>query len=321
MTDLRAMFSRLSLYDDGSLLVELQVKPTWLDQIKDNQLGDKSLELRFRQVEAGTTTDFRIDSDGVLRFPDRICVHNDEDLRLSILREAHSSTSAMRPRGNKMYRDFRELYWWPGLKHEVTDFVAHYDGQSDRAIQILEDMLRGCVMEFRGRWEEYMPLAEFTCNNSYQSSIQMTPYEVLYGSKCCTPLYWTELGERRILGQELVSEIEDKLELPSELDCIHDVFHVSILRHYRSNPSHIVPVEKIDVRPDLTFEEEPVQILDRDVKILRRKSISLVKGLIKVQQISNRILNSEKTPFFVEGFGVVVVGLAVKTNQVCTSIA
>ncbi|XP_017639727.1 uncharacterized protein LOC108481064 [Gossypium arboreum] len=68
MTDLRAMFTRLSLYEDGSLLAELQVKPMWLDQIKDTQLGDKSLELQFRQVEACTTTDFRIDSNGVLRF-------------------------------------------------------------------------------------------------------------------------------------------------------------------------------------------------------------------------------------------------------------
>ncbi|XP_017613714.1 uncharacterized protein LOC108458831 [Gossypium arboreum] len=124
MTDLRAMFTRLSLYNNGSLLAELQVKPAWLDQIKDNQLGDKSLELRFRQVEAGSTIDFRIDSDGVLHLRDIICLLNDEDLKLSILREAHSSPHAMHPDGNKMYRDLRELYWWPGLKHGVTDFVA-----------------------------------------------------------------------------------------------------------------------------------------------------------------------------------------------------
>ncbi|XP_052877255.1 uncharacterized protein LOC128283879 [Gossypium arboreum] len=70
-----------------------------------------------------------------------------------------------------------------------------------------------------------------------------------------------------------------QLELPLELDHIHDVCHVLMLRRYRSNPTHIVPIEKIEVRPDLTFEEEPVQILDRDVKILCRKSITLVKVL------------------------------------------
>ncbi|XP_016675263.1 uncharacterized protein [Gossypium hirsutum] len=70
-----------------------------------------------------------------------------------------------------------------------------------------------------------------------------------------------------------------KLELPSELDHIHDVFHVSMLRHYRSDLMHIVPVEEIEVRPDLTFEEELVQIQDCDVRVLRRKSIPLMKVL------------------------------------------
>ena len=60
---------------------------------------------------------------------------------------------------------------------------------------------------------------------------------------------------------------------------IHDVFHISMLRHYRSDPSHIIPVEEIEVRPNMTFEEESVQILNRDVKVLRRKSIPLVKVL------------------------------------------
>jgi len=70
-----------------------------------------------------------------------------------------------------------------------------------------------------------------------------------------------------------------QLELPPELHRIHDVFHVSMLRRYRSDPTHIIPVAKVEVQSDLTFEEEPVQILDRDVKVLRRKSVSLVKVL------------------------------------------
>nr|XP_012461507.1 unnamed protein product [Gossypium raimondii] len=76
-----------------------------------------------------------------------------------------------------------------------------------------------------------------------------------------------------------VGPVAYQLELPPDLDCIHDVFHVSMLRRYRSDPSHVVSVEEIKVRPDLTFEEEPVQILDRDIKVLRRNSIPLVKVL------------------------------------------
>ncbi|KAA3470209.1 hypothetical protein EPI10_015937 [Gossypium australe] len=70
-----------------------------------------------------------------------------------------------------------------------------------------------------------------------------------------------------------------QLELPLDLDSIHDVFHISMLRQYQSDPSHIVPFEEIEVRPYLTFEEESVQIMDREVKVLRRKAIPLVKVL------------------------------------------
>ena len=76
-----------------------------------------------------------------------------------------------------------------------------------------------------------------------------------------------------------VGTVAYQLELPPELDWIHDVFQVSMLRRYRSDPPHIISIEEIEVRPDLTFEEESVQILDHDVKVLRRKSVPLVKVL------------------------------------------
>ncbi|XP_016704656.1 uncharacterized protein [Gossypium hirsutum] len=85
------------------------------------------------------------------------------------------------------------------------------------------------------------------------------------------------IGSYQILKR--VGPVAYRLELSPELDRIHDVFHDLMWRRYRSDPSHIVLVEEIEVRPDLTFEEELVKILDRDVKILRRKSILLVKVL------------------------------------------
>ena len=76
-----------------------------------------------------------------------------------------------------------------------TAFHPQTNGQSERVIQVLEDMLRCCVLEFQGSWERYLPLVEFAYNNSYQSSLKMAPYEALYERKCRTPLYWTELKE------------------------------------------------------------------------------------------------------------------------------
>ena len=70
-------------------------------------------------------------------------------------------------------------------------FFSQTDGQSKRTIQILEDMLRAYVLDLKGSWEENLPLVEFAYNNGYQASIQMTPYEALYGRPCQSPIYWT----------------------------------------------------------------------------------------------------------------------------------
>ena len=78
---------------------------------------------------------------------------------------------------------------------------------------------------------------------------------------------------------EKVGPVAYKLELPPDLEKIHNVFHVSMLRRYRSDPSHVVSSETIELRPDLTYEEEPVEILAREVKELRNKKIPLVKVL------------------------------------------
>src|ERR1043165_2867256 len=87
------------------------------------------------------------------------------------------------------------------------------DGQLERVIQILEDMMRACVMEFKGSWDKYLSLMEFAYNNSYQSSIQMAPYEALYGRPCRTPLCWTELSEDKTIGPEIVRETEQQVEI------------------------------------------------------------------------------------------------------------
>ena len=74
-------------------------------------------------------------------------------------------------------------------------------------------MLRLCLLQFKGHWNEYLSLAEFTYNNSYHSSIEMSPYEALYGKQCRTPLCWDETGERKLLGPEIVQTKVDKVNV------------------------------------------------------------------------------------------------------------
>ena len=89
-----------------------------------------------------------------------------------------------------------------------TTFHPQMDGQSERVIHILEDMLRSCVIGYEGSWDRHIPLVEFVYNNLFQSNIGMAPYEALYGRKCRTRLCWTELSEKKVIGPDLIQETE-----------------------------------------------------------------------------------------------------------------
>ncbi|CAN4102378.1 unnamed protein product [Withania somnifera] len=168
-------------------------------------------------------------------------------------------------------------------------------------------MPRACVLDFKGSWDDHLPLIEFAYNNSYHSSIKMAPYEALYERKCRSPIGWFEVGETVLLGPDLVQQAMEKvspmkgvmrfgkkgkpipryigpykiirrygqvayeLELPQELSIVHPVFHVSMLRRCIGDPSRITPIEDVQVTEELGYEKVPVSILDRQVKKLRNK--------------------------------------------------
>nr|GEW25104.1 reverse transcriptase domain-containing protein [Tanacetum cinerariifolium] len=85
-----------------------------------------------------------------------------------------------------------------------TAYHLETDGKSKRTIQTLEDMLRACAMDFGGNLDTHLPLVEFSYNNSYHSSINCALFEALYGRRCRTPIAWTEVGESKLLGPEIV---------------------------------------------------------------------------------------------------------------------
>ncbi|KAD5317690.1 hypothetical protein E3N88_17636 [Mikania micrantha] len=92
-----------------------------------------------------------------------------------------------------------------------TAYHPQTDGQSERTIQTLEDMLRACVIDFGSSWESHLPLVEFSYNNSYHTSIQAAPFEALYGRKCRSPICWAEVGDSQLTGPELVHETTEKI--------------------------------------------------------------------------------------------------------------
>ncbi|RVW43163.1 ATPase 11, plasma membrane-type [Vitis vinifera] len=84
-------------------------------------------------------------------------------------------------------------------------FHPQTDGQSERVIQVLEDLLRACALDLKGNWDDYLPLVEFAYNNSFQARIGMTPFEALYGRRCQSPVCWDDVGEKKLLGLNLCS--------------------------------------------------------------------------------------------------------------------
>ncbi|CAN6695048.1 unnamed protein product [Malus baccata var. baccata] len=160
---------------------------------------------------------------------------------------------------------------------------------------------------------------EFAYNNSFHSSIGMSQFEALYGRACRTPLCWSEVGDRVLEGPEIVDvttqnvqkgklspwhigpyeiterigEVAYRLELPLELSKVHNVFHVSMLQHYVSDPSHVIPPQPLEINPDLTYDEEPVTILDWKDKVLRNKIVSLVKVLWRNHSVEEATWETE----------------------------
>src|SRR4051812_36444960 len=94
-----------------------------------------------------------------------------------------------------------------------TAFHPQSSGQVERVNQILEDMLRACVISFGKNWEKSLPFAEFSYNNSFQSSLNMAPFELLYGRQCRTPLNWSETGERQLFGPDMIKEAEGQVRI------------------------------------------------------------------------------------------------------------
>ncbi|GKC71492.1 putative reverse transcriptase domain-containing protein [Tanacetum coccineum] len=175
-----------------------------------------------------------------------------------------------------------------------TTYHSETDGQSERTIQTLEDMLHACMIDFRNGWEGHLPMIEFSYNNSYHASIKAAPFEALYGQKCRSPVCWAEVGDARLTGPKLVHETTKKIvQIKHRMQAAHDrqksyadvrpkplEFQVGdrvMLKKCLSDEPLEVSLNEIHIDDKLCFVEEPVDILDREVKSLRRSRIPIIK--------------------------------------------
>nr|GEV70822.1 putative reverse transcriptase domain, ribonuclease H-like domain, aspartic peptidase domain protein [Tanacetum cinerariifolium] len=159
-----------------------------------------------------------------------------------------------------------------------TTYHPHTDGQSKRTIQTLEDMLRTCVIDFGNGWERHLPLVEFSYNNSYHASIKAAPFEALYGRKCRSHVCWAEVGDAQLTGPEFVHETTEKIvQMKQRIQAAQD--RQKSYGNVRHKPLEfqVFPLDEIHIDDKLRFVEEPVEIMDHEVKQLKQSHIPIIK--------------------------------------------
>ncbi|GJX69279.1 putative reverse transcriptase domain-containing protein, partial [Tanacetum coccineum] len=231
-----------------------------------------------------------------------------------------------------------------------TAYHPQTDGQSERTIQTLKDMLRACVIDFGSSWDRHLPLVKFSYNNSYHASIKTAPYEALYGRKCRSHVCWSEVGDSQLIDPELIRDTTEKiiqiknhlltsrsrqkcyadrrtkplefevgdmvllkvspwkgvvrfgkrrklspcyigpfnilarvgpvaytLELHEELKGIHSNFHVLDLKKCLAEGDIVFLMDEIQFDDKLHMIEEPMEVVDREVKRLKQSQLPIVK--------------------------------------------
>nr|CAD1817207.1 unnamed protein product [Ananas comosus var. bracteatus] len=202
---------------------------------------DPVIVARWARRSSVTADGFHLTQDDLLRYHGSLCMPNDLERKKDIMTEAHQSPYSIHPDGMRMYRDLKQDFWWPGMKADVAQFVA-------KCLVCQEHVLL--------KVSPAKEIKRFGLRGKFSPRF-IGPFEIL----------------------ERVGPVAYRLALPPILTRVHNVFHVSMLRKYISDPSYVISPSMIDLCEDLSFEEALVWIMESEERQLWNRAIPYVKVL------------------------------------------
>nr|GEV21117.1 reverse transcriptase domain-containing protein [Tanacetum cinerariifolium] len=279
---------------EAALMLEAQIEALKLENLKKEDVGGMiRTDIPKERLEPRV--------DGTLCLNRRSWLPCYDDLRSVIMHESHKSKYSIHSGSEKMYQDMKKLYWWPNMKADIATYVskcltyAKVNAEHQRPSGLLKAL----------GWVKHLPLVEFSYNNNYHASIKVAPYEALYGQKCRSSVCWAEVREAQLTGPEMIKETKEKIILikqriqsahgrqKSYVDrsknrwnsklgiglCsrVHHTFHVSNLKKCYADEPLAMPLEGVHINDTLQFVEELVEIMEREIKRLKRSRMPLVK--------------------------------------------
>ncbi|XP_070010746.1 uncharacterized protein [Nicotiana sylvestris] len=258
---------------NGGVVLQNTAKSSLIAEVKERQYEDLELVKLRERVPQQKKPLLELKGGGVLRYRGHLCVPDVAGLRDRIMSEAHYSWYSIHPGSTKMYHDIKDVYWWNDMKKNITEYVAQCP--SCQLVKIEHQKPGGLTQTIEiPTWEWEAINMDFITGLPRFHRVTYKRCDEIWKERKLSPWF---IGPYRIIWR--VDQVAYELELLSELESVHPVFHVSMLQKCIGDTTQVVPINDVQITEELKYDEIPVAILDQQIRKLRNKEIVSLKVL------------------------------------------